>query len=1230
MATTSEIQVTEAYIGLLGRAPDPAGLAYWTAQLDAAVAAGDTASDALKKLTNDITLSAEWDGGIGANDATTQAGAEAVVTAMYDNLFDRAATASDLAYWSAELVNGTTSASEMAVQLIVAAQANSNTTDAAVLGFKQSAATYYVESVDQADFSRETANLAVKDVNGPITLNSSKAATDALVSGDGLTLALTTGDDSASLIMTLGDDAVTGTVGTGATYQTTDVMNDVSTGDSDSLTLSGNAGFTFGQLTNVEAVNVSLGKQVGTTFTLAGAQNVTGSSVINIDVEPTVTIAGVSVTGETDVEMTGGLRTDVNTTDVTSLTAALATGTSEAALAITGDVDLATVTLTDVGDSSTSITLADNDSTVNLSGTAAANDVASITAVGDVALDVSATTLVEKITLSGSTNDVEFTISGGTAASMTYTTAGDQNVTLTGTASEFSGSTIVQSGTGNTGIKVATTAGDLSVWGAGVLAGGVELAVDQGTSTDYTYTIAAGTPVTVSADQNADAGMTFDANDAATNSTLAITANENLGDVITVDYDVITIDTNDSQAITIDSLDVDGNDSTLAIVGANDITITNTLDTAGDTTISGKKLVLGGATDVDPAVNTKSGDLTLTASDDIATAALTVQNDITITAANDITITGGSNAAQGSMTVTGDDFDATALTDAQNDITITVTNDVDLDGVTSSNGDVSITGKSIDNATTAITVSAGDLTLTATNDAETSTISTAVTVSGTLTFADGKFTTTGSPDMTAGSVVISGDTDILDSDFITSSVAITSTNDVTIGTINEASAGGGFVVAGSAATGDISITTDAAATTAGTATIYTGSGNDTVVLNDSDTTFAVNTGANTSTETITATLFATGSVINSGDGADVIDINSTEAVALTISSGAGDDIVYLADTSVTGTFDLGDGTSDKVVIEGTSVQPTALGLKNIEELDISAGDVEFDWADLSGNDTSFKLIGAKTLLIDGSTSADTIDLTSITADALQTGDIQVDADAGNDIITGATQMVNVINGDAGADTITGGDGGDTLGGGTGNDTITGGLGTDTITGGSGADTIILTESVASADTVNTGMGVGANKDTLVGYAINSDLIKIDVTEVETASSNITNLVDATGGNILSTSVVEIQSVSGAIDLAGNTSSMFYITGTYASTDAVEDALEAGGAREITTSAAIAANEGFLIIYDDGTNTYLAAVHVSVATTNDTFDSGELTVEIIAQVSGLADGSTLDADDFGFI
>ena len=193
MATTSEIQVTEAYIGLLGRAPDPAGLAYWAAQLDAAIAAGQDAAVALKKLTNDITLSAEWDAGIGAQDASTQSGADSIVASMYTNLFGRAATTADKAYWSAELVAGTTTASEMAVQLIQGA----STTDAATLDLKQEAATYYVETVVQADFNKTNAASAVSSVDSPLTLQASKESTDALATGAGITVTLTTGDDSA-------------------------------------------------------------------------------------------------------------------------------------------------------------------------------------------------------------------------------------------------------------------------------------------------------------------------------------------------------------------------------------------------------------------------------------------------------------------------------------------------------------------------------------------------------------------------------------------------------------------------------------------------------------------------------------------------------------------------------------------------------------------------------------------------------------------------------------------------------------------------------------------------------------------------------------------------------------------------------------------------------------------------------------------------------------------------
>ena len=185
-ATTSEIQVTETYIGLLDRAPDPDGLAYWVSQLNRAVAAGQEATFAMKKLTNDIALSPEWTAGLGANDVTSQAGANAVVQGMYQHLFERAQTQADLDYWTPQLTGGSTTASEMALNLITAAKNNTEKpTDGNVLGFKREAATYYVQKVPQAKFTKSSANAAVKDVNDAESLAASKAATDIVNTGSG-------------------------------------------------------------------------------------------------------------------------------------------------------------------------------------------------------------------------------------------------------------------------------------------------------------------------------------------------------------------------------------------------------------------------------------------------------------------------------------------------------------------------------------------------------------------------------------------------------------------------------------------------------------------------------------------------------------------------------------------------------------------------------------------------------------------------------------------------------------------------------------------------------------------------------------------------------------------------------------------------------------------------------------------------------------------------------------
>ena len=180
----SEIQVTEAYIGLLDRAPDPDGLAYWVSQLNQAVAAGQDATLAMKKLTNDIALSPEWSAGLGANDATTQAGSDNVVEGMYQYLFERAATQADLDWWTPQLTDGSTTAAEMALNLITAAKSNTEKpADGNVLGFKQEAATYYVDNVPQNRYTVASASSAVKDVDDAESLAESKTATDLVKAG---------------------------------------------------------------------------------------------------------------------------------------------------------------------------------------------------------------------------------------------------------------------------------------------------------------------------------------------------------------------------------------------------------------------------------------------------------------------------------------------------------------------------------------------------------------------------------------------------------------------------------------------------------------------------------------------------------------------------------------------------------------------------------------------------------------------------------------------------------------------------------------------------------------------------------------------------------------------------------------------------------------------------------------------------------------------------------------
>ena len=792
MATTSEIQVTEAYIGLLGRAPDPAGLAYWTAQLDAAVAAGQDATIALKKLTNDIALSPEYSTGIGVNVPSegnpSQVQADAIVTALYRNLFDRDPTPADLAYWTPQLTGGSTTAPEMTLNLITAAKSNTaKPTDGDILGYKQQAATYYVENVSQDNFSKDTATQAVDPVNGPTTLATSKAMTDQVASGVGITTDLASIGASNDVPMSASDDVVTGTVGTGATYKTggdTQKINDSFTGDNDTLTLTGNAGFTFGQVKNVENINVSLADTLGGGFSAIDAANVVGGT-INLDVADKVTIAGVELAGET-VATVSNLGTALSTTDVTNLTVSSAA----AAASITADSDAATVTVNEIEANDTTITMSAATSTLNLDGTNAdaTTDKAAISAVGKVALDVSAgvgNDQVENLTLSGNGAAVTYTITGNnTPTASNLTVAGSQDVTLAGGSAQFDAiASFNDVSTGGSTTLSLSDGGDATVDVAnfGVLSGGIELTGNFNGSLEVTT----GNTIKVAATQTN--ALTVVTNDDGVTSSLTLDIDNDTAGITTTDVDALTIDFG-TRNTTIDSLNAGDNDAAVTIVGsnANDITITNAL-ASGDLVANGNDTNFG-SIDAD-------GDIDVTAAENFTVGNLKVDNDITVTA-NDIDIsgsfdtvnTGGTvklTATSGNVDISG----AAKTHDVQGTLTVSAGGEFTTVSAFSVDNDVSITADDF-KATAATTVKSGDLEATVTND---------ITLGGNVNVDSGNVvlkTTNGAGAVngvvqTGGSLVVDNDITIESADNVTllvttntdtegGSTTITAANDVNL------------------------------------------------------------------------------------------------------------------------------------------------------------------------------------------------------------------------------------------------------------------------------------------------------------------------------------------------------------------------------------------------------------------------------------------------------------------
>lgn len=208
----------------------------------------------------------------------------------------------------------------------------------------------------------------------------------------------------------------------------------------------------------------------------------------------------------------------------------------------------------------------------------------------------------------------------------------------------------------------------------------------------------------------------------------------------------------------------------------------------------------------------------------------------------------------------------------------------------------------------------------------------------------------------------------------------------------------------------------------------------------------------------------------------------------------------------------------------------------------------------------------------------------------------------------------------------GGTGADTIDGGAGVDVIDGGAGVDTITTGAGADTVTM------ANVALTATAVEVDKVTDFTKGAGGDQIDITITAVEAILGGSKNVSAAADSDVNSTGAdsVGVFYVAAAWDGDNFTGGdIVALTGTFGNTDAVETALETGGTRAVTLDGSVAQAQGFLVLYDDGANTYLSFAELTNAVTEAdgaTFNSGDLTVTNILEFTGMTDVASFSTTD----
>jgi hypothetical protein len=1175
-------EISQLYVSLFGRAPDSEGLGFWVSSL----AGGNTIAKIAQSMYDTAPARAYY---------PLYATPSEVVTTFYTNVLGRAPDAEGLAFWVNEFNNAVTPGTFFAK--LISNVVNYSGTDAAGLQSKS----LFNNKVAVGQFFGENggtiagATAALTGVTAvAASVDTAKTAIlNPVVAAQ--TFTLTTGSDSftgSSGNDTFNAANAAGTAA-GQTFTVSDTLNGGAGTDSLNISVGNASVYALSNVSNIESVTG--------TFTAAGTLSLLGSSGVTSVTSNGSTAAAIFNNIASSSVGLGVYNTDQNATF--TFTAAAIAGTSTAATMTVSNQTAGTTTIAGVENLSIVST-----GGANTIGTLTTDAATTLNVSGDQNLTITAALNATVLTVNASTLTGGVTFNADQATAMTITGgAGNDVVTLTGTNAV---NDVVNTGAGNDRVVFAANLATTD-------------SVDGGDGTDILMStsallVAYTKPATTTVNNfetlrvsDALGGNLTAANVQTGISTVVMDAALAAARTITLEAGSRTVTQTATQAA---ALTV--SDTGTAITDTLTLNITSTV---GAVDVLSEELVIGGFETVN--INT-----TTTAAATQAITAITITPD-----------SGGAVALNfsGSNTVTTAVITATSATSGTVNASgltgsATFTNVGQMVGITSVVG--SARNDTIVTAAASTTVDGG-----AGND--------------NITAGAGNDNVTGG----AGNDTING---AAGNDLIDAGDGIDS---ITSGAGNDSILGGAgndtFVFAGDYATGD---------------SIDGGDGTDTLSI----TTAGVTTLNGYSISTVTALNGRVSNIENLliSDQFNVgaaFDMTRADSIAqITLADGitgdenisglaSGSTVVVNADNNNDAdilTLSFADNTGASDVVNYTMTQAATddygvLAIAGAETVNLTINEATADATvrtgtlglTLTSDGTTTRAItlnvsGTEALTIDTAIGATTITTTGLSGAFIMTD--TTGSALAQTFTTGSG--ADTIYGGAGIDTIDTGSGADSIVAGTGADVITGGLGADTIDGGAGSDSITLTEGTASVDRVILNYsGGGTEVDTITGFTTTStgDNIAIsygamNLTNTSGLFTSTTSLVNHAGTAIGAAAASTYLRITGATTL--ETATVLGLGGaTFANTDAVEDALEAGGSHVITGSNAAfdVLQNTFAVVYSDGTDTYLALARAAVQTTDDLdFEAGNLVVKNIAKIVGVTSigSTTFAAGNFDFI